>query len=66
VFARPWHSLTRDSYIRVLSGKSCHTPLHTPALIFLKNGWIGSQIIRSVATAALLSLALESLMKEIP
>jgi hypothetical protein len=23
VFARPWHSLTKDSYIRVLSAKSC-------------------------------------------
>jgi hypothetical protein len=23
VFARPWHSLTRDSYIWVLSAKSC-------------------------------------------
>ena len=24
VFARPWHSLTTDSYIRVLSAKSCY------------------------------------------
>jgi hypothetical protein len=29
VFARPWHSLTRDSYIRVLSAKSCWCSLTT-------------------------------------